>query len=127
MSSNSKSNRLKQNHNQKGLAFIERIDTVIQRILSEEKISIPHLNSPLDHKKPVVGTKKADSLTSRECEVLQFMAHGKSNKFIAHQLFISEDTVRTHRRNIRKKLGITDTSNTRIIKYMEWWSRIKNE
>jgi len=55
------------------------------------------------------GTTRADymkSLTEREREILQHLAHGKSNKAIAHALGISHDTVKLHVRHILSKLGM---------------------
>ena len=45
-------------------------------------------------------------LTSREKEILQLLAEGKSNKEIAQLLFISLKTVDTHRSNIMSKLNL---------------------
>jgi len=45
-------------------------------------------------------------LTSREREVLQLLAEGKSTKQIAKECHVSIKTVETHRRNIMAKLGI---------------------
>ena len=47
-----------------------------------------------------------DILTSREREVLQLLAEGKSTKQIALKLHISVKTVETHRRQIMNKLDI---------------------
>lgn len=44
------------------------------------------------------------SLTQRELEVLRLVALGKSNRDIASELFISENTVKNHIRNILEKL-----------------------
>lgn len=51
---------------------------------------------------------KADEslLTEREIQVLCKVAQGKANKEIADKLFISINTVITHRKNITEKLGI---------------------
>ncbi|MDP4014998.1 MAG: response regulator transcription factor [Candidatus Nanopelagicales bacterium] len=46
----------------------------------------------------------ADQLTRREMEVLALMAGGASNRGIAEVLFISENTVRNHVRNVLDKL-----------------------
>jgi NarL family two-component system response regulator LiaR len=46
------------------------------------------------------------SLTDREVEVLRLVAQGHSNQEIAHQLTISEATVRTHVSNILAKLDL---------------------
>ncbi|HYA45273.1 MAG TPA: response regulator transcription factor [Acidimicrobiales bacterium] len=45
-------------------------------------------------------------LTAREMQVLRLMAHSKSNKEIAELLFISENTVKNHIRNILEKLHL---------------------
>jgi len=45
-------------------------------------------------------------LTGRELEVLQFVARGMTSKAIGHVLFISENTVKNHVRNILDKLGL---------------------
>ena len=45
-------------------------------------------------------------LTDRERDVLQWIATGMSNKQIASQLFISEETVKVHIRNLLRKLNV---------------------
>ena len=55
------------------------------------------------------GTTRAaymKSLTEREREILQHLAHGESNKTIALALGISHDTVKLHVRHILAKLGL---------------------
>ncbi|MCK5781481.1 MAG: response regulator transcription factor [Flavobacteriales bacterium] len=43
-------------------------------------------------------------LSSREIDIVRLMAKENTNKEIAENLFISENTVKTHRKNIMKKL-----------------------
>ncbi|MBN1349353.1 response regulator transcription factor [candidate division KSB1 bacterium] len=50
------------------------------------------------------------SLTLRETEVLTQLCKGKSYKMIAETLFISEETVRRHIKNIYKKLEVGSKS-----------------
>ena len=45
-------------------------------------------------------------LTAREIDVALLIARGRSKTFIANELFISENTVRTHSKNVYAKLGI---------------------
>lgn len=45
-------------------------------------------------------------LTAREIDVALLIARGRSKTFIADELFISENTVRTHSKNVYAKLGI---------------------
>jgi len=50
------------------------------------------------------------SLTTREVEVLCQVARGNRNKDIGNLLFISEETVKAHIKNIMEKLGASDRS-----------------
>jgi DNA-binding NarL/FixJ family response regulator len=50
-------------------------------------------------------------LTGREIRVLQLAADGNSNKQIARQLEISEETVKGHMKTIFIKLGVTDRTH----------------
>jgi DNA-binding NarL/FixJ family response regulator len=52
-----------------------------------------------------------DSLSVREIEVLRRIAAGGSNKLIAAQLSLSEDTVKSHIRNIMSKLSANDRTH----------------
>lgn len=47
-----------------------------------------------------------ERLTPREADVLEQLQHGASNAEIAHALTIGVETVRTHARNIYRKLGV---------------------
>ena len=58
----------------------------------------------LRHRDVVVGRKPA--LTGREIEVLQLVAEGRTSREIGEMLFISENTVKNHVRNILDKLGL---------------------
>jgi len=51
-------------------------------------------------------TDTETQLTKREIQMLRWMGEGYSNKAIAQQLFISENTVKYHIRNVLQKLGV---------------------
>ena len=51
-----------------------------------------------------------ETLTSREQTILLELAQGQSNKDVANTLNISVRTVETHRKNIKRKLGISSTA-----------------
>ena len=50
-------------------------------------------------------------LTPRELEVLRLITRGLSNAEIGRELFLSEDTVKTHARRLFKKLGASDRAH----------------
>lgn len=60
-------------------------------------------NGPGGRNDPVVGP---DLLTPREAEVLDLLRDNRSNAEIALALHVGIETIRTHRRNIYRKLGV---------------------
>jgi DNA-binding NarL/FixJ family response regulator len=61
-------------------------------------------------------------LTEREREVLELMAHGRSNAAIAEALFLGARTVETHVRAIFMKLDLEETpeGNRRVQAVLQW-------
>ena len=51
-------------------------------------------------------TNPLNEISTRETDILKYIALGYSNKEIADKLFISTHTVVTHRKNLTRKLGI---------------------
>lgn len=49
---------------------------------------------------------RSPELTGRELEILGYVSAGKTSKEIAAELYISENTVRNHVRNVLDKLGL---------------------
>jgi DNA-binding NarL/FixJ family response regulator len=50
----------------------------------------------------------APQLSEREVEVLDGMARGRSNAQIGRELYLSEDTIKTHARRLFRKLEVAD-------------------
>lgn len=67
-----------------------------------------------DLKDEVCGETVEDNLSEREKEVIVQVVRGLSNKEIAEQMFISPNTVMTHRRNISRKLNIRSAAGLTI-------------
>jgi DNA-binding NarL/FixJ family response regulator len=59
---------------------------------------------------PPAGRRVA-ALSERELQVLNGMSDGKSNAEIGRDLFLSEDTVKTHARRLFRKLGVRDRAH----------------
>jgi DNA-binding NarL/FixJ family response regulator len=55
---------------------------------------------------PPAAAQPTPRLTDREMEVLRMVATGMNNREIAKQLFITENTVKNHVRNILEKLQL---------------------
>ncbi len=61
---------------------------------------------------PVTGRVPVTlAVTERELQILRGMTDGCSNLEIARQLFVSEDTVKTHARRLFRKLGAHDRAH----------------
>jgi DNA-binding NarL/FixJ family response regulator len=54
------------------------------------------------------GKDEKSPLSEREVEVLKLLATGKSNRDIAHDLSISENTIKFHMKNILQKLSVAN-------------------
>lgn len=52
-----------------------------------------------------------NNLTKREVEILGLIGEALSNKQIAEQLFISDQTVSVHKKNLMRKLGVNSTAS----------------
>jgi len=66
-----------------------------------------------------------ESLTEREKEILQLVATGITNREIAHQLFISANTVKVHLRNVYTKLGAESRTEATMIAVREGWVAVE--
>ncbi|MCI4668138.1 MAG: response regulator transcription factor [Bacteroidia bacterium] len=56
------------------------------------------------------GARPKSNLTTREVEIVKLIVQEYSAKEIADKLFISGETVHTHRKNIREKLGVRNSA-----------------
>jgi len=74
-----------------GLRITRRRDTVSETVVVKEVL--------------VAASQEALSITARELEILNLIARGLSNREIATELFVSENTVKTHCARAFNKLG----------------------
>jgi DNA-binding NarL/FixJ family response regulator len=58
-------------------------------------------------------------LTKREIQVLAGMSRGRSNSEIGKELFLSEDTIKTHARRLYRKLGACDRAQAVAIGFRQ--------
>ena len=59
----------------------------------------------------------SNALSARETEIIQLIAAGMTNKEIAEKLFLSVHTIKTHRKNIIKKIGFTFKNAADLMAY----------
>ncbi|MED4204499.1 response regulator transcription factor [Neobacillus mesonae] len=64
-------------------------------------------------------------LTRRECEVLQMLADGKSNRGIGEALYISEKTVKNHVSNILQKMNVNDRTQAVVSAIKNGWVEVR--
>ncbi|WP_180271176.1 response regulator [Fredinandcohnia onubensis] len=64
-------------------------------------------------------------LTRRECEVLQLLTDGRSNRGIGDDLYISEKTVKNHVSNILQKMNVNDRTQAVVVAIKNGWVEVK--
>ena len=92
--------------NMPGLSGLNATEMILER-LPETRIVI--LSGAKGSLQPTISDGR-ETLTSREQTILLELAQGQSNKDVANTLNISVRTVETHRKNIKRKLGISSTA-----------------
>ena len=64
---------------------------------------------PGKRKEAIMAIEREYGLTAREGHILRFLSNGRNPTYIANALNISKTTVKAHKYNIFKKLGIHST------------------
>lgn len=91
----------------KVLPIVETLydDTSFQKYKSELdtlKLYLDEFTRPLEESERLITL-----LSPKEMRIASMIKNGLSSSKIALKLYVSEDTIKVHRRNIRKKLGLT--------------------
>ncbi len=98
------------NHGAKGYVLkdvpTEEIKTAIDTLMQGDEYLCTGARGSLAPR----TTDGREPLTSREQQILLELAQGKSNKDVGEALDISVRTVETHRKNLKRKLGISTTA-----------------
>ncbi|MFZ5817634.1 MAG: LuxR C-terminal-related transcriptional regulator [Bacillota bacterium] len=63
---------------------------------------------------PSTATGLPEPLTHRECDVLRLLVAGRTNRQIGEELYITEETVKTHVAHILRKLDVTSRTQAAI-------------
>lgn len=89
------------------------------------RLAIENANSDEHHVQVVEIRRPLHLLTRRECEVLQLLADGKSNRGIGEALFISEKTVKNHVSNILQKMNVNDRTQAVVVAIKNGWVEVR--
>ncbi len=94
--------------------------TAVRAVAKHTPYFTPHvadlvLKGYLNGNGPMQSVTPKTQLTTREREIIQLLAEGKTNKEVATALFISTKTAEAHRVNINRKLGLHSVSE--LVRY----------
>jgi DNA-binding NarL/FixJ family response regulator len=92
---------------------VEEVPEAIRAVVQGQSLISPSMASKLLSEYTSLARRAAEkqqypapALTQRELEVLKLVAKGQSNREIGDELYISENTVKNHVRNILEKLHL---------------------
>lgn len=87
--------------------FLESRDQNTRRVFADlrkdEMVSLEDLKD-IDSRCQAIGRQKG--LTAREIEVMGMLCRGRSKAYIAETLFVTENTIKGHTKNLYGKLGV---------------------
>jgi two-component system response regulator DegU len=89
-----------------------------RRLVSDENANQDTIHAP-EIRRPL------HLLTRRECEVLQLLADGQSNRANGETLYISEKTVKNHVSNILQKMNVNDRTQAVVLAIKNGWVEVK--
>lgn len=92
--------------------------------LVEEYRRLTANDSSFSDKKTIEYRKPLHLLTKRECQVLQLLSEGQSNRTISVTLEISEKTVKNHVSNILQKMNVNDRTQAVVTAIRNGWVEI---
>ncbi len=98
---------------------IKMLSEAIEKVAKGETFFDPNvafnfMNDYIDENSNIGKTEKV-VLSNREKEILHLIANGKTSKQISEILFIAKTTVDTHRKNMIRKLALTNGNE--LVKY----------
>lgn len=80
---------------------------ILEKVLEDENLETSDSDALLDK---IYASCEPLKISEREVEIIRLIAQGLTTKEIADQLFLSTHTIVTHRKNIMRKLGISNTA-----------------
>jgi DNA-binding NarL/FixJ family response regulator len=89
----------------------------LRKDASREELSATVVQALNDRLRPGPAVRRPEdravppALSERELQVLGGMSRGRSNAEIGRELYLSEDTVKTHARRLFRKLGAADRAH----------------
>jgi DNA-binding NarL/FixJ family response regulator len=91
----------------------EELIRIVRDVLEDRAFLDPKVAAAVfDHVRGgAEGTQREATLTQRELEVLQRIAEGSNDRTIGESLHISEHTVRSHIKNLYRKLGVSSRAH----------------
>jgi DNA-binding NarL/FixJ family response regulator len=96
-------------------AGVDQVVASVRAAARGESLLDPRIAARLVREVRETGAPRpVDQLSPRELDVLRVLARGRSNRYIAKTLSISEDTVKAHVSSILSKLGLADRTQAAI-------------
>jgi len=99
----------------------EELYTALRQVSAGRAVLDASLTDQVFRRLATPGPGADTPLSSREIEILQLVAEGRTNREIAAQLYISENTVKTHLARIFEKLKTTTRNEAVALAWARGW------
>ena len=84
------------------------LDPAVQRRLVQLVVTVPEAPAAVPAPSSATLPAEAEGLTRREVDVVRLLAKGLNNRQVAHELVVSQATVKTHLNHVLAKLALDD-------------------
>ena len=84
------------------------LDPAVQRRLVQLVVTAPEAPAAVPAPSSATLPAEAEGLTRREVDVVRLLAKGLNNRQVAHELVVSQATVKTHLNHVLAKLALDD-------------------
>ena len=96
------------------MSYLLKDASIAEIVNAVQAVHQRHVDLPKDLADRFISRQMQQDLSEREFDILEHLVAGKTNKEISSSLYIAEDTVKTHVKNLFAKLDVHDRTDAAV-------------